>query len=300
MILRSALRTARRTARHRSSFVLGMIVGAGALGGGIVLGGAGQPDDPGVVRARQFEVVDEVGTVRLVVGANDDGGSISIRDRLGRTVLLAGATPHGGTLVVSGDGSSAGPALVAGATATGGAVRLLDTEGRAVADLASGATGGRLALTPAKDEREGRPALELGVAPDDGGIVQAFGPLGERMAGIYGDRSGRGVIETYHAAGSRPLVTLSSSSAGHGQVKTAAANGQPLVHLTATADNDGQIYTYGPGGAPLVAIASRPSGPAVRIYSRSGEPLVTLEAAEDGDGRVGVWSPDGSGRTIRP
>ena len=71
--------------RLKSDFVLGMLVGGALLGGGLVLGGAADQEIiPAVLRARQIEVVDDVGTVRVLLGANTEGGTLSIRDRLGR------------------------------------------------------------------------------------------------------------------------------------------------------------------------------------------------------------------------
>ena len=68
--------------------------------------------------------------------------------------------------------------------------------------------------------------------------------------------------------------------------------------LTASAQHEGQLYTYDADGQPQIALASRPSGPTLRVYNRSGEAAVTLEPDDAGAGTLGLWAPDGDGRTL--
>ena len=100
-------------ATSRSSFLLGMLTGGGLLLAGLLLGGMGQnSSQPGgagaagddildIVRARRVEIVDDVGTVRAALGRNANGGTLSVRDTLGRTVLLASAAETGGVMVIN-------------------------------------------------------------------------------------------------------------------------------------------------------------------------------------------------------
>ena len=58
---------------------------------GIALGGAARQGAEApvadVVRARAFEVVDELGTVRLIIGANTDGAGLSAANFSGPSIV---------------------------------------------------------------------------------------------------------------------------------------------------------------------------------------------------------------------
>src|SRR5690606_31500178 len=134
----------------KSDFLLGMIVGSGLLAAGMLLGGAsatrssnnsdtaamaaGDSAPSDLVRARRIEIVDEVGTVLLALGTNKDGGSVSVRDRLGKTTLLASATEHGGTLLLT-NTRTGRPAFVVSATSEGGRSTLFSENGHAAMDI---------------------------------------------------------------------------------------------------------------------------------------------------------------------
>jgi hypothetical protein len=294
--------------RRGTGFLAGMTVGGLLVATGIALGGATRgpdADTADLLRARKLEIVDDAGIVQLVVGTNERGGTVSVRDRGGRTVLLLGAVEHGGMMVAT---STRGrqAAVMAGATAAGGAVQLFDAQGRRGVDLLVKDRGGELGLRSVDSTGNGadaesrKAALHLRVDETGAGSVVAHDPAGSPRFSLGSDAGGGGVIETYHAAGGRALVTMSSTVGGHGQVKTSAPNGQALVIMTATATDQGQVYTYDANGRPLVALASRASGPSVRVFSSSGTPAVTLESDADGHGAVGVWKPDGTGRSIEP
>ena len=280
----------------RSDFVVGLMAGAGVLAVGMMLGGAPEQADQvqEVLRARQVEIVDELGTVRLVIGYNAEGGSISVRDRFGKTALLAGAAEHGGMLVVTHSATHA-PLLTAGATENGGALQLFNDQGQRVFDALAEPHGGRVTVATGT----ARPALRLHPDADGAGAITAFGPAGGELLKLYADVGGNGVIETFRGEGGAPLVTLSSTVGRHGQVKTTAPDGRPLVLITASADEEGQLYTFDAEGNPMVAIASAHRRPALRVF-RDGKAAVTLECDENGNGSVGVWNPDGNGRTFKP
>jgi len=296
------------TLRRGTGFLAGMTVGGLLVAAGLALGGATsgpQASTSDVLRSHKLEIVDDTGTVQLVVGTNDRGGTVSVRDRQGRTVLLLGAVEHGGMIVAT---STKGrrAAMMAGATAAGGAVQLFDPAGRRGVDLLVGSLGGELGLrsidknaVPA-DVPSRKPALQLRVDEAGAGSITAHDTRGNRRFSLGSDAGGAGVIGTYRGTGGRPLVTMSSTVGGHGQIKTSAPNGQSLVILTATASNEGHVYTYDADGNPLVAIASRPSGPSLRVYNSTGTAAVTIETDADGDGAIGVWKPDGTGRSIEP
>jgi len=302
-----------------SDFVVGMLLGAALLGGGLLLGGAGDDDDAtrDVVRARRFEVVDEIGTVRLVVGDNEAGGTISIRDRLGRTILITGASDRGPVVVLSNPGSTR-PAVTITAGADGGSLQLLDTAGRRVLEGRATDRGGRLTIATTVEpvtrpdaspaggpggrpvRSDSRIAVRLEVDPGGTGILSTYAPDGHPAASMFCDAAGGGVIEGYGAAG-HATVTLSSTATGHGQFVTSAPNDRPLVLLTATAENEGQFYTFDADtGRPLAAIATRAGAPALRLYNSDGNPAITLELDEEDSGNIGVWKIDATGRTLKP
>ncbi|MCP3903820.1 MAG: hypothetical protein GY715_09315 [Planctomycetes bacterium] len=296
------------TFRRGTGFLGGMTVGGLLVVAGIALGGAGgkpPADTADVLRARSLEIVDEVGTVRLVVGTNERGGTMSVRDRLGRTVLLLGAVEHGGMLVAT-NTKGRQAALMAGATAAGGAVQLFDPAGRRGVDLMVGGLGGELGLRsvgapgPGTDVEKQKPALHLRVDENRTGSVTGHDGRGAPRFNLGADAGGGGVIETYRGSGGRALVALSSTVGGHGQVKTTAPNGQTMVIMTATARDEGQVYTYDANGTPLVALASRASGPSLRVFNALGTPAVTIESDTEGNGTVSVWKPDGAGRSLEP
>lgn len=274
------------------AFLLGLITGGCLLLAGILLGGQGAAA-PETIRARQLEIVDEIGTVRLVLGSNAAGGTISVRDHLGRTVLLASAADQGGTLVLGAAGSRE-PALVASASAEGGLLRLFDQGGTRVGELAA-RDGGRLALAGTA----GREAIVLTSA---GGVGTAAGhdANGGRTWALGQNAAGNGVVETYRGATGAALVGLSSTADHQGQIRTNAPNGRSLVLLTASPNREGQLYTYDDLGRPLCAIATRSNGPTIRIFGPEGAPAITLETDAEGSGIAGVWRPDGNGQTFTP
>jgi hypothetical protein len=275
----------------KGSFWLGMLTGGGLVLAGLLLGAADEAA-PEVVQSRRFEVVDEIGTVQLVLGTNREGGSLSVRDRLGRTVLLFATNDEGGTMVMTHPALER-PGAIVRSTANGGSVQLNGRDGQPI--VVTGTTAGD-ALSIG-DGRGGH-AHVLGAASDGAAAWTAHGGEGARIASLSADAAGGGVFETYQQG--RPLITLSSTVGGHGQIRTLGLDGETLTMLTATAENEGQFYTFGSNGAPLVALASRPAGPTARIYNQNGEPAVTIETDEEGRGVIGLWSADGTGRVLKP
>jgi hypothetical protein len=277
-----------------------MVVGSATLAVGAFLGGAAQkgsapaPDAPEVVQARRFEVVDELGTVMMVVGSNKDGGSISIRDRFGKTMLLATAAETGGTLVLT-NSKSGQPAFVATSTEHGGAAQVLNSQGKAVVESQALAKGASISIADAA----GRTNVALSADDTDGGLISTFSNSGTAAARLFSNVAGDGVLETYRTNGD-PLVSLSSTEGGHGQISTFWGIGKPLVTLTATANHEGQFYTFDGENHPMIALASSPAGPTLRVFNRAGDPLAILEADDSGNGSLALWRKDGTGKAITP
>src|SRR5262245_43305822 len=125
-----------------TAFLTGMITGGSLLSIGLLLGGARQslPQQApasDVVQAKRIEIVDEVGTVVLAIGSNNDGGSLSVRDRFGKTLVLASASEHGGALAVT-SAKLSQPILIARAVESGGSLEVMDGHGKRVLDAGAG------------------------------------------------------------------------------------------------------------------------------------------------------------------
>lgn len=282
--------------RTASSFVLGMMTGGGLLLAGLLLGGQGT--GPGespvqdVVRTRRVEIVDNVGTVRAALGSNAAGGTLSVRDTMGRTALLASASAHGGALVINSTDHKQ-PAFIAGADAHGGAMQVFSDAGIRVVD-ATGGDGGQITVA----SKTGVPSvrLEAGRA----GVITGFDPTGRPTYRIDADDHHNGRLATFHPPSGLALNTLDSTPDHHGQIRTHAKNGRPLVLLTASSRREGQIYTRNDLGKLLIALATRMEGPTLRVYNPAGDPAVTLECNGAHSGTVGVWAAGGDGRVITP
>lgn len=257
-----------------ATFLLGMVTGTALLMTGLVLGGiASSPavqEIQQTIRARQIEIVDELGTTVLALGANRDGGSISVRDNFGRTLLLMSAAESGGTIAVKSADRLQTVATMQ-ARKTGGAIgiRAVDGESSATLDISDDQLP-QFALAGSDDQ----PRVLAGATAAGNGYLETRSPAGER------------------------LVALSATVGNHGQISTHAPGGGKLVNLTATANDEGQLYTYNDAGLPLVALATQPNGPTVRIFNMLGEPIITLDAVEGGDGEIGVFNRDGAGTIV--
>ena len=287
-------------ARSTNSFLLGMLTGGGLLLAGLLLGGMNQsaPADGAtadvldVVRARRVEIVDDIGTVRAALGSNTNGGTLSVRDKLGRTVLLSSASDTGGVLVIN-NTASQHPAFMAGAEADGGAMHVFSDQGIRVVE-ASGRAHGRFTVT---NER-GVPQVRLD--GERAGRIVGFDRAGRPVYQLsMGDR-GSGTVQTMQGESGVTLVTLGATVDDQGLVRTASPNGKPLVLLTSSPRREGQIYTWNDAGNPLVALATRVEGATVRIYNPKGEPAITLEPNAVESGSIGLWTADGSGRVLEP
>ena len=276
-------------------FLAGLASGAAMLGVGLLLGSRAQdePPVPGVIRATSIEIVDELGTPRLILGANEHGGAVSVKNTLGHTVLLLGAAEFGGTMVIR-EQASLAPVVLAGVNELGGELRVQHLEA-GVATMKVSRDGARLLLGPPL----GEPLAELNTSTGQPGTLVLRNRQGDEAVTVGADESGNGTVETYGPAG-RPIVRLASTAADHGLIYTCDRDGNPLVRLTATAEDVGQIYTMNGAGDILIALASQSSGPTIRLFNTNGEAAVTLEPNENGEGEVSVWGSDGNGNTMRP
>ncbi len=283
-----------------STFLLGMLVGAGLLGLGLFLGAAASSPSPDSspadqLRARQIAIVDEVGTELMVLGGSQSGGSISVRDRIGRTMLVAGAGPQGGIVAMNRheDGRRA---LNLRATGAGGALDLFDDRENRSVILQSDPDDSHLELRHHRGET--RPRIRLDFSERNSGTLRLSSREHDLVRlGAHG--LGGGQIETFRADGERQIA-LTVTREEQGQLVTFDSGGKPLVQLTATPDRVGQIYTYGPEGEPWIALASHPTGPSLRLFSPEGHPAVVIESDDEGAGEIGLWSKDGPGQVIRP
>lgn len=261
-------------------FVPGMLTGAGVLAAGMFMGGLMQKTAPqvansnqssDVVTTRRIEIVDQLGTVVAVLGANNDGGSLSLKDRFGRTMLLNACSPDGGMIALS-DARNGERAVL----------------------LQSTDDGGRLAMFAGPD----RVAAALQAKRQGGGSLAISNESGVQSVRLFSEL-GAGVVETYSSQGGS-LVTLSSTVGQHGQVTTYGPDQVQLVTLTASTEHDGQIYVNQANGKPSIVLASNEAGPTIRVFNRSGQAAASIESNKEGQGVIGVWKNDGEGRTFTP
>jgi hypothetical protein len=284
-----------------TQLITGMTIGAALLGAGMLLGGFSRsPVLPqaaaDIVRARQVDIVDELGTVVLSIGSDERGGTIQVRDRFGKTLVQAGAGARGGEFTLSTTEGRAAASMAAGNA--GGGATFFGENGAAEIELGVIPAGPRLALS----DGGGHPVAEIRARTETGGVISAFNAKGEVASRLFTDAAGCGVVETYRPRAT-PLVSIGSTVGGHGQITTYAGNDKPLVSISASAENQGQVFTYSDAGIPLIALAGRPAPDncaSLRIFNRHGEAVITVEPDEDDLGEIGVWRRDGTGRVISP
>jgi len=254
-------------------FVPGMIAGALLLATGLAIGGAGrapETDPASLIRAKRIEIVDDLGTVRLALGQNETGGAVSVRDAMGRTMMLLGVATGGGVMVINeSDQRTACVRIAAGPDGGEVAVGRGNTFTGQIGTDATGA--GTLSLRDA-ERRE----------------VVAAGAI----AGTIGR------LETFDARSGSVLNSLSATRDGQGQLRINGPDGHPRAVLTASERREGQLYTFGDGGRLLIAVATREAGPALRMFNIDGETALTLELDDDEGGRVVVYDRDGLGRGL--
>lgn len=291
----------------RTGFLAGMFSGMFILGLGMLMGlGLSEPssDDTSAlisqpqpnVQTQRLEIVDEAGTVVMVIGANEQGGSLAVKNRWGHTVMLLSAAEQGGALVVN-QAETMKPAFIATATSTGGAFQVMNRDGSRVVDMTAHENGGRFNLA----DQSGARRIAMSITEQGAGDISTFNQLDVMNARIFADVAGAGALETYRKTGER-IISLTSTVEGQGQINTYGTheNEKPLITLTATANNEGQIYTYDHLGFPMIALASRTTGASLRVFNQQGKPVITLEPDDTGTGEVGLWRGDGSGKSWTP
>jgi len=265
--------------RNAPGFVSGMCAGAFILATGLAIGGGdakqgphaqAHPDVSDVIRTQRLEIVDDLGTVRLALGHNESGGAVSIRDGMGRTMMLLGVATGGGVLVIhEADQRSA---CVRIAAAPDGGEVAVGRGGHFTGHFAADRSGaGSLILRDA----ERRETVAIGTA-----------------AGRFGQ------IETFDAHSGNAMTVLTATRDGQGQLRTNGPDGMPRAVLTASERREGQLYTFADEGRPLIAIATGEVGPAVRLFNMHRDAAIAMELDEKDGGRVIVYDRDGIGRGL--
>lgn len=295
--------------RLNATFLAGFACGAAVFAAGWLAGGARvaiaqaadatpRVETADVVRTSRLEIVDELGTARVVLGTNAFGGALSVRDRMGGTVLVASAVEAGGAALVLQPEPDA-PRLVLRATGADRSLRCEDADGRPRAAIADTPAGPESLLAA---ENGARVAL---AATGAGGSVVTEAAGGGELVRLSVDDTGGGLVRTAHARTNATLVSIGATVGRHGQVRTMGPEGDALVLLTSSDRGEGQVYTLGEDGRPLVALATRASGPSLRLFGKQGAPMVSIETevdveSDEEQGTIGVWRQDGSGRSFRP
>ncbi|TVQ51670.1 MAG: hypothetical protein EA377_11895 [Phycisphaerales bacterium] len=274
-------------------FVLGIAAGCILPTAGFLFGAASTAQPADLIQARQVEIVDELGTRLMVLGASQTGGAVSVRDQLGRTMLLLGAGPEGGIVALNRVEDQRRAANLR-ATGQGAALELYDDRQNRTIHVQSDRKHTNIELRRAESPGE---RIRLDFSQRDAATLRLIrGEQDLLRLGVHSLNSG--MVESFHVSGDR-LVVLSTTSDQQGQMATFAPGDNPLVHLTATPDHVGQLYTFGPDRRPWIALASHPTGPSLRLFNPEGHPVVALESDEDGAGEIRMWSKDGPGHVIR-
>lgn len=293
---------------HRYDFARGMLAAAALLVTGWLLGGANQRVVPApraedarqsdqLLRARRIEIVDEAGAVLLTLGSDEQGGALTVRDRLGRVAVLASASANGGSLQLL--NTTSGQAILqTKATEEGGELTMHRSSGRVALRATTTKSESSIAVHAAGSGHSA--AVVLDATDAHCGRVRTFRPDGGTAVQIGHDAALGGMFETW-SAGNRRLISLSATTGAHGRIDTWGPTGaSPLVSIAANAESEGMLYTFNDEGRTLVGIATQPVGPAFRLYNQHGEPVIALQCTEEGNGELGVLKRDGSGRFITP
>ena len=292
---------------RQNRFFHGMIASAALLVTGWLLGGANQrvvpaprPEDARqadqLLRARRIEIVDQTGAVLLSLAGDEQGGTFTVRDRLGRAAMLAGATSDGGSLQLL-NTQTGQPAVQSKVTADGGEWTMNSARGRVGFRAATSNGVATLALHA---DGAADPTVLLDSTDARTGRIRTFRPDGALAMQIAHDTALGGMIETWSAEG-RKLVSLSSTAGAHGRIDTwGPTSDNPLVSIAANGEHEGLLYTYSADGRILAGIATRPVGPALRLYNQYGEPVIALQCTDDGNAELGILKRDGTGRFITP
>ncbi len=274
-------------------FVLGVAAGCLLPTAGFLFGAASTAPPADVIQARQIEIVDELGTRRMVLGASETGGAISVRDHLGRTMLLLGAGPEGGIIALNRAADQRRAANIR-ATDQGAALELFDDRRDRTVHIQSDRRDSKLELRRTDSPGAG---IRLDFSQRNNATLRLIhGEQDLLRLGAHALNSG--MVESFRAEGDR-LIVLSTTADQQGQLATFAPNDKPLVHLTGTPDHVGQLYTFGPDRRPWIALASHPTGPSLRLFNPEGHPVMAIESDDDGAGEIRLWSKDGPGRVIR-
>jgi hypothetical protein len=199
-----SLETQVRTLKRMLFGVFGLIV----VGG--LLAATSLQSVPDVIRAKNFEVLNEEGVVIASLRENPHGrGWLSIRDEVGRSVAAITGDKRGGWLTIDNiKGNNVASLLV---DEKGGWLIVKDHEGIASASVIADKEGGWITLS---DEPQ-KHSVVIGV-DDKGGWLTIHNKKGKPVAALNSDVDG-GVLVVCNKDGV-PVAEISTKSDGGGQV----------------------------------------------------------------------------------
>ena len=203
------LRNQVRTLKRMLLGVFGLVVAGG------LLAATSLQSVPDVIRAKQFEVVDDEKKPQVLISADGSGGVLQVNNKKGKPVVVIMTEESGGTFVLA-DNDENGVAMIS-ASAHGGAIAIAgknelpllgmysvaeggvltaqDKSGKTVVEIGTNGDGGALGLN-----KSGKRNVELG-CDDDGGIVVISNKDGDPVALTYVDAAGDGKTMTANSKG---------------------------------------------------------------------------------------------------
>ena len=180
-----------------------------------------------VIQAKEFQVVDDVGSAVVTLRSWKLGGRIETRNHQGKRLFSVAAADDGsGTLSTY---NAEGKELVSlGSTDEGhGALSTRSAEGKELVSLT---------------------AMEGG----SGGALTTYNAEGKELVSLGMTEGGSGMVTTHNAEG-KELVSLGMAEGGSGTVTTHNAEGKELVSLAVVdaegvMDGTGMVGVYDPTG----------------------------------------------------
>ena len=249
-----------------------------------------------IVKAKQFQVVNESGVVTaLITNDKSNNGGLWLYDSKGTpSIKITGGFGMGTGLTVLNEQQNKVVNIFDG-TMLGGWIMLNDEDGEATHSMFSGPSienpnagnignictfqgkgkplvqlggtgeGGRIKVLNLKTNA----TVQLNASPFLGSVITQNGK-GQTLVELVASTNGEGMVITQNGKG-QTLVKLGTTTSGVGLVKTENGKGQALVELGASTDGEGIIQTNSSNGKPLVILSATSNGGAVQTQNGRGK-----------------------------
>jgi hypothetical protein len=227
----------------------------------------GRIDFPGVVTARSFEVLSEVGTPLARLTSERGSGVVAVHSKAGRELAQLGISPHGG-----------------------GALQVRNGDAREVVWLGSEPIGsGNLSLRTKEGEI-------LVVARDNdghGGGIAAYG-AGEKLlaflgAGLRGD----GALQTCTAGGAT-VAELCTNQYGEPLLQLHAKAGHVAFTTGVGENGEADVTLFGPGSKAGATLVADPQGGRLGLFDAKGQQRLRAGYMTNGNTSLKIIDAEGS------